>query len=63
MHLRPQPLSGRPTETVAIGRVQMGLLGRVASARGVQVIAIDGRPNEKVENQYTTTLRFNWPDR
>jgi AraC-like DNA-binding protein len=58
MHLRPQPLSGRPTETVAIGRVQMGLLGRVASARGVQVIAIDGRPNEKVENQYTTTLRF-----
>jgi AraC-like DNA-binding protein len=58
-HLRPQWVSGRPTETVAIGvGVQIGLLGRVSSARGVQVIAIDGRPNEKVENRYTTTVRF-----
>ncbi len=57
MGLRPQPASARHVETVNIGPVQMGSLGRVVSARGVEVIAIDGMPNNKVENHLTTNFR------
>jgi AraC family transcriptional regulator len=36
----------------------MGLLICVSSARGVQVVAVHGMPNQQVENHFTTTLRF-----
>jgi AraC family transcriptional regulator len=36
----------------------MGSPGRVASPRGVQLIAVDGLVNGRTENRFTTTLRF-----
>jgi AraC-like DNA-binding protein len=58
MTILPQLPRRRVLETVDVGSVQMGLLGRVASPRGVQVMAVDGMLNRKAENQFTTTLRF-----
>jgi AraC family transcriptional regulator len=36
----------------------MEALGRIASPRGVQVLAVDSMLNFRPENQFTTTLRF-----
>jgi AraC family transcriptional regulator len=58
MTLFSPPPRRRTLETVDIGSVQMGLLGRVASPRGVQVMAVDGMLNRRAENQFTTTLRL-----
>jgi AraC family transcriptional regulator len=58
MDWHPQPVFDRPVESVAIGGVQMGLLGRVSCARGVQIVAVGGMLNNKVENHFTTTLRL-----
>jgi AraC family transcriptional regulator len=58
MDLHPQPLSGRPVEYVTIEGTQLELLGRVSSARGIQVIAFDSQPNQNVEHHWTTTLRL-----
>ena len=58
MALHRQPTPDRRPGSVEIGGIQMGSLGRVASTRGVQLIAVDGLVNDRVENQFTTTLRF-----
>ena len=58
MDLHPQRTPARRVAPVNVGGVQLGSLGRVASPRGVQVLAVDGMLNGKTENQFTTTLRF-----
>ena len=58
MALHPQPKPERRVGSVQLGCVQMGSLGSVASPRGVQLMAVDGMINDRVENQFTTTLRF-----
>ena len=45
-------------ELVQVGSAQVGLLGRIGSGRGVQIVGIDGQLNQKVENHITTSLRF-----
>src|SRR4051812_26585426 len=58
MDLQRQTTSGRHTEAASvIGSTPMGLLGRVSSARGIQILAFDGMPNYRNENQITTELR------
>jgi hypothetical protein len=54
MDLRPQPLSGRHIESVPVGSAEVRLLGSVASARGVQVIAFDDVANYR--GDFTSTL-------
>jgi AraC-like DNA-binding protein len=44
-------------ESITLGDAQIGLLGHVASTRGVRLIAIEGMPNGKIRNQYLTTFR------
>jgi AraC family transcriptional regulator len=58
MALHPQPTPARRLGSVEIGSIQMGSLGRVASPRGVQLIAVDGMVNGRTENRFTTTLRL-----
>lgn len=58
MALHAQPTPDRRLEPVNVGVVQMGSLGRVASPRGVQLLAVDSMLNYRIENQFTTTLRF-----
>ena len=54
-----QSTSQRRLGSVEIGGTErMGLLGSVASPHGVQLMAIDGVLNDRVENKFTTTLRF-----
>jgi len=49
----PQPTSsGIPRPVEACG-VQWGLLGRVMSPRGVEIVATDGLPNGRTENDLT----------
>jgi AraC-like DNA-binding protein len=55
-HLQSKPQ--RRLGSVQLGREQMGSLGRVASPRGVQLIAVDGMINDRPENLIITTLRF-----
>jgi hypothetical protein len=54
MDLHPQPLSGRHIESVPVGSAEVRLLGSVASARGVQVIAFDDVANYR--GDFTSTL-------
>jgi AraC-like DNA-binding protein len=49
--------SRRSPDVMTMGSVQVGLLGSIASARGVRVVAYDGGLNRKVENQFLTTSR------
>lgn len=57
MALRPDLAAGTSGGSVAIGDVRYGLLGRIGSARGVQVIAIESQPNHMVEDHITTQFR------
>jgi AraC family transcriptional regulator len=49
----PQPTSARGPHPVETCGVQWGLLGRVTSARGVEIVATDGLPNGRTENDLT----------
>lgn len=53
MNLLSQSASGARAEPLDACGVQWGLLGRVGSARGVQIVATDGLPNGRTENQLT----------
>jgi hypothetical protein len=57
MTIFSRPPVRRSLGTIALGDVQVGLLGRIASTRGVQVVAMDGVLDHKAEYQLTTTLR------
>jgi AraC family transcriptional regulator len=54
MNFKPQPHARRRVDPVEINSMRTGLLGRVASARGVQVLATHGMPNGAIENRVTT---------
>src|ERR1700721_252757 len=54
MDLRPHPLSGRHIESVPVGSAEVRLLGSVASARGVQVIAFDDLANYRGDFTFST---------
>jgi AraC-like DNA-binding protein len=56
MNFRPQPHAPRRIDPVVINGMRTGLLGRVASARGVQVLATHGVPNGSSENRVTTDV-------
>ena len=45
-------------EMAHIGGVQMELLGRAGSEAGIQLLAVGGMPNQKMENHVTTSVRF-----
>jgi AraC-like DNA-binding protein len=49
-----QPASGGPPGPMECCRVNWGTLGRVASARGVQIVATNGVPNNRAENLIMT---------
>jgi AraC family transcriptional regulator len=49
----PQPASSDGIYPVESCGVQWGLLGRVRSARGVEIVATDGLPNGRTENDLT----------
>jgi len=57
MTIFSRPPVRRSLGTIALGDVQVGLLGRIASTRGVQVVAMDGVLDHKAEYRLTTTLR------
>jgi AraC-like DNA-binding protein len=56
MNFTPQPRAPRRIDPVKINGMQTGLLGRVASERGVQVLATHGVPNGSIENRVTTDV-------
>jgi AraC-like DNA-binding protein len=56
MNFTPQPRAPRRIDRVKINGMQTGLLGRVASERGVQVLATHGVPNGSIENRVTTDV-------
>jgi AraC-like DNA-binding protein len=56
MDFWPQPYAPRRVDLVEVNGMQTGLLGRVASQRGVQVLATHGVPNGIFENRVTTDV-------
>ena len=61
MSIRSPPDLARSSGQVEINGLRSGLLGRVASARGVELVATQGVPNDKFENTFetaTTVLGF-----
>ena len=54
MTLQSQSRPARLAEPVRVGGVQIGSLGHIASPRGVEVLAVDGLPNDRTENQFMT---------
>jgi AraC family transcriptional regulator len=59
--IRSPPDLARSSGQVEINGLRSGLLGRVASARGVELVATQGVPNDKFENTFetaTTVLGF-----
>jgi AraC-like DNA-binding protein len=59
--IRSPPDPARPSRQVEITGVRSGLLGRVASARGVELVATHGVLNDRFENSFetdTTALVF-----
>jgi AraC family transcriptional regulator len=54
MDLLPQQALARQVAPVEFCGVQWGLLGRVASERGVEILATHGMPNDRIVNQITT---------
>jgi AraC-like DNA-binding protein len=59
--IRSPPDLARFSGQVEIAGLRSGLLGRVASARGVELVATQGVPNDKFENTFetaTTVLAF-----
>ena len=57
MALVSQPSSRTSLGVMNVGSLQFGLLGRIASPRGVQVVALDGLVNHSGGDQITTTVR------
>ncbi len=53
--LQPTPRSS--LGAMNVGSLQFGLLGRIGSPRGVQIMALDGLLNHTGEDPITTTLR------
>ena len=45
-------------DMVHIGGAQMELLGRAGTEGGIQLLAVDGMPNQRIENHLTTSVRF-----
>jgi hypothetical protein len=56
MNWAPRSDVARPLRRVEFLGVQLGLLGRVASERGVQVLATHGMPNGRSENRLTADM-------
>ena len=54
MNISPQATYADRAEPVECCNIRWGLLGRVTSARGVQIAATDGLPNNRTENHITT---------
>jgi AraC-like DNA-binding protein len=52
-----QPSTRKSLGTMNLGSVQARVLGSIASARGVRVVAFDGMVSLKTENQFTTSVR------
>lgn len=49
-----QPISAGVQQSLGCCGVKWGLLGRIASARGIEITASDGLPNNKTENHIAT---------
>jgi AraC family transcriptional regulator len=52
-----QPPSGQLVGTLDVGSLEFGVLGRIASPRGIQVVALNGLLNRNAEGRTTTKLR------
>jgi AraC-like DNA-binding protein len=52
-----QQTSGQSVGTMDVGSLEFGVLGRIASPRGIQVVALDGLLNHNSEGQIITELR------
>jgi AraC-like DNA-binding protein len=57
MTLISQLPARRSLGAMSMGSLEVGLMGSIASARGVRVVAYDGGLNRKVENQFLTKFR------